>query len=131
MVVDLVNRFLFIDLEVSIGVESKDLHKMSHLTNPSFLEYARDIIMDPRILFMFLVEYIQPEHAPIHKIQKNPDWLPLDRVTSSSISNHFLGTSGFQYPSNSTIESFGCHWYGYSPRPSQTLHARTRRANNQ
>jgi hypothetical protein len=69
-----------LELDVSIGVEAKDLHRTAHLTNPSLLEYVRDVIIDPRILFMFLIEYIQPEGAPIHKIQKNPDWLPLDRV---------------------------------------------------
>uniref|UniRef100_A0A1I7ZDZ7 Beta-lactamase domain-containing protein n=1 Tax=Steinernema glaseri TaxID=37863 RepID=A0A1I7ZDZ7_9BILA len=68
-------------LDMDIGVEREELHRMARMTQPGILEYARDIIKDPRMLAMLALMYVRPSDSYVWKVRDNTEWLPLNYDT--------------------------------------------------
>ncbi|KAE9551492.1 hypothetical protein FO519_005286 [Halicephalobus sp. NKZ332] len=67
------------NLDISIGSDSEDTHRIAHLTHPGILEIVRDIIIDPRLIIMYLMSSLQPSEAIIHQVFKNPKFIDFNQ----------------------------------------------------
>ena len=69
------------NLDISIGSSPEDTHRIAYLTNPGILEIIRDIIIDPRLIVMYLMTILQSSEAIIHRVLKNPAFIDFDQET--------------------------------------------------
>ncbi|KAI1726469.1 beta-lactamase domain-containing protein [Ditylenchus destructor] len=79
---------IFFDEEIAHGVDisigaKADTSQISFLTLPDSFEIIRDIIIDPRMLIMYLMFSLQPSHWPMNRMMNNPNWIRIDDEVNS------------------------------------------------
>ncbi|EGT42076.1 CBN-LACT-6 protein [Caenorhabditis brenneri] len=62
------------DLDIQIGATKEEVPYLARLTMPSFWEFTRDIVKDPKILIMLGLMYVRFDTL-VDKMRSNPDWL--------------------------------------------------------
>lgn len=67
------------NIDISIGSDKDEIDRVAHLTNPSMLEFIRDIVIDPRIIFMYLLTSLQPSESIINHVSKNPRFIDISQ----------------------------------------------------
>uniref|UniRef100_A0AC35U572 Beta-lactamase domain-containing protein n=1 Tax=Rhabditophanes sp. KR3021 TaxID=114890 RepID=A0AC35U572_9BILA len=65
------------NLDIDLGCEQKDFHKLTKISQPSLFEIMKDIMIQPLIIPLFFIAYMQPSGSPIFKMQQNPSWLAI------------------------------------------------------
>ncbi|VDK77281.1 unnamed protein product [Litomosoides sigmodontis] len=65
-------------IDITIGLTKQEFKNLARLTQPGLLEYARDILLDLRLIIVLAIMYAQPTNSLAAKIRMHPSWLPLN-----------------------------------------------------
>uniref|UniRef100_A0AC34QKA3 Beta-lactamase-related domain-containing protein n=1 Tax=Panagrolaimus sp. JU765 TaxID=591449 RepID=A0AC34QKA3_9BILA len=67
------------NLDITIGGDLDHLNRIAYVTHPSPMEIIRDLIIDPRLFFMYLLTKFQPSEAIIHRVAENPKFIDISQ----------------------------------------------------
>uniref|UniRef100_A0A915PKJ7 Beta-lactamase-related domain-containing protein n=1 Tax=Setaria digitata TaxID=48799 RepID=A0A915PKJ7_9BILA len=65
-------------IDATIGLANREFKNLARITQPGLLEYARDVLLDLRMIIMLAMMYAQPSNSIATKIRIHPFWLPLN-----------------------------------------------------
>ncbi|VBB35015.1 unnamed protein product [Acanthocheilonema viteae] len=68
-------------IDITIGLTKQKFKNLARVTQPGLLEYARDVLLDLRVIIMLAIMYAQPSNSLAARIRIHPSWLPLNFVT--------------------------------------------------
>uniref|UniRef100_A0A0R3RS53 Beta-lactamase domain-containing protein n=1 Tax=Elaeophora elaphi TaxID=1147741 RepID=A0A0R3RS53_9BILA len=68
-------------IDISIGLAKQEFKNLARVTQPGLFEYARDILLDLRVIIMLAMMYAQPSNSLAARIRIHPSWLLLNFVT--------------------------------------------------
>ncbi|OZC05024.1 beta-lactamase [Onchocerca flexuosa] len=65
---------------ITVGLTKQEFKNLARITQPGLLEYARDILMDLRVITMLAIIYAQPSNSLAARIRIHSSWLLLNFV---------------------------------------------------
>ncbi|KAL3981709.1 Beta-lactamase family protein [Acanthocheilonema viteae] len=65
-------------IDITIGLTKQKFKNLARVTQPGLLEYARDVLLDLRVIIMLAIMYAQPSNSLAARIRIHPSWLPLN-----------------------------------------------------
>ncbi|VDM23822.1 unnamed protein product [Toxocara canis] len=68
-------------VDISIGLPKQQFADLARATQPGLLEYARDILADPRLLAVLAMMYLRAPDSIAAKLRMHPSWIPLNYDT--------------------------------------------------
>ncbi|CAG9538712.1 unnamed protein product [Cercopithifilaria johnstoni] len=64
-------------INITIGLPKQEFKNLARLTQPGLLEYARDTLLDLRLIIMLAIMYAQPSNSLAARIRAHASWIPL------------------------------------------------------
>lgn len=77
-------------IDFHFGLPSEEEYTVSRLTAPTFSYKLKEILYDPRILYLLSVLNLRAPNSIVRKIRKTTTWMKMDTVILSHISFFFL-----------------------------------------
>uniref|UniRef100_A0A0N4ZCS7 Beta-lactamase domain-containing protein n=1 Tax=Parastrongyloides trichosuri TaxID=131310 RepID=A0A0N4ZCS7_PARTI len=65
------------NLDIDIGCNENVCDDVAKLSQPSLIEILKDTLIQPLMIPMFGIAYLQPSSSPIVKMQENPLWMKI------------------------------------------------------
>uniref|UniRef100_A0A8R1TUB8 Beta-lactamase domain-containing protein n=1 Tax=Onchocerca volvulus TaxID=6282 RepID=A0A8R1TUB8_ONCVO len=78
-------------IDITIGLTKHEFKNLARITQPGLLEYARDILMDLRVITMLAIIYAQPSNSLAARIRIHSSWLPLNFDTVALNDPNIIG----------------------------------------
>ncbi|CAJ0602936.1 unnamed protein product [Cylicocyclus nassatus] len=69
-------------LSVEIGVDRREAHRLARITTPTFWEFVRDCIRNPKMIGMLTIMYVRFDNM-LQKVRENTKFLQLNYDTMS------------------------------------------------
>ncbi|CEF70754.1 Beta-lactamase-related domain and Beta-lactamase/transpeptidase-like domain-containing protein [Strongyloides ratti] len=65
------------NLDIDIGCKKENYHQVAKISQPSIIEIIKDTLIQPLMIPMFGIVFLQPNGSPIVKMQENPSWMKM------------------------------------------------------